>query len=201
MLKQNNIFVYILIFFILLVCYQIYKNTPYFHLKCILSTKNGNTYCVREREVSQEAVNLLAKIDDKCKKLINYIYKAHPNNKSVKRLHENYKNVKIQEILPTSTLTAYTENKGSKIAFCLNKNDKKSKTNKLISEDILFFVAMHELGHVMSESVGHTDEFWSNFRFILQEAKNANMYYPVDYSKDPKTYCGMEINSNPYFQE
>ena len=198
MLKEN-IFVYILIVFIILVCYQIYRTTPYFHLKCIISSKNGNTYCVREREISKEAVELLAKIDDKCNKLIDYISKVHPNNEDVKRLKENYKDVKIQEILPTSTLTAYTENKGAKIAFCLNKNDKQTKTNKLIEEDVLFFVAMHELGHVMSKSVGHNEEFWSNFKFILQEAKNANMYQPVDYSKEPESYCGMEINSNPYF--
>jgi hypothetical protein len=198
MLKEN-IFVYILIVFIILVCYQIYRTTPYFHLKCIISSKNGNTYCVREREISEDAVELLAKIDDKCNKLIDYISKVHPNNEDVKRLKENYKHVKIQEILPTSTLTAYTENKGTKIAFCLNKNDKQGKTNRLIEEDVLFFVAMHELGHVMSKSVGHNEEFWSNFKFILQEAKNANMYQPIDYSKEPKSYCGMEINSNPYF--
>lgn len=198
MLKEN-IFVYILIVFIILVCYQIYRTTPYFHLKCIISSKNGNTYCVREREISKDAVDLLAKIDDKCNKLIDYISKVHPNNEDVKRLKENYKDIKIQEILPTSTLTAYTENKGAKIAFCLNKNDKQTKTNKLIEEDVLFFVAMHELGHVMSKSVGHNEEFWSNFKFILQEAKNANMYQPVDYSKEPESYCGMEINSNPYF--
>lgn len=198
MLKEN-IFVYILIVFIILVCYQIYRTTPYFHLKCIISSKNGNTYCVREREISKDAVELLAKIDDKCNKLIDYISKVHPNNEDVKRLKENYKDVKFQEILPTSTLTAYTENKGAKIAFCLNKNDKQTKTNRLIEEDVLFFVAMHELGHVMSKSVGHNEEFWSNFKFILQEAKNANMYQPVDYSKEPESYCGMEINSNPYF--
>lgn len=198
MLNQDH-FIYILIIFIILVCYQIYKTTPYFHLKCILSSKNGNTYCVRERELSHKAVELLAKIDNKCRNLIEYMYKIHPNNESVKRLRKNYENVKIQEILPTSTLTAYTENKGSKIAFCLNKNDKKSKNNKLIEEDVLFFVAMHELGHVMSKSVGHNDEFWTNFKFILQEAKNANMYNPVDYSKNPEEYCGMEINSNPFF--
>ena len=198
MLKENT-FVYILIVFILLICYQIYRITPYFHLKCIISSKNGNTYFVREREISEDAVELLAKIDVKCKRLIEYMVKVHPNNEAVNRLQENYKNVKIQEILPTSTLTAYTENKGSKIAFCLNKNDKQSKSNKLIEEDVLFFVAMHELGHVMSKSVGHNEEFWSNFKFILQEAKSANMYNPVDYSKEPESYCGMEINSNPYF--
>ena len=69
---KDNIFVYILITFIILVCYQIYRTTPYFHLKCIISSKNGNTYCVREREISQDAVELLAKIDNKCKVCLLY---------------------------------------------------------------------------------------------------------------------------------
>ena len=197
MLKED-IFVYILIIFILLVCYQIYRTTPYFHLKCIVATKNGNTYCVRENNLSKKSVELLAKIDDKCKRLVEYIYNAHPNNESVKRLHKNFSSTKIQEILPTSTLTAYTENKGKKIAFCVHK-DNTDEEKELIEEDILFFVAMHELGHVMSKSVGHTEEFWNNFKFILQEATNANMYTPINYKKEPKEYCGMTINSNPYF--
>ena len=54
MLKEN-IFVYILIAFIILVCYQIYRTTPYFHLKCIISSKNGNTYCVRERNIKRSS--------------------------------------------------------------------------------------------------------------------------------------------------
>ena len=33
------------------------------------------------------------------------------------------------------------------------------------------FVGIHELGHVMSKTIGHNDEFWSNFKFLLKEAK------------------------------
>ena len=33
-----------------------------------------------------------------------------------------------------------------------------------------FFVALHELSHVMTVSVGHTQEFWENFKFLLKEA-------------------------------
>ena len=199
MLNENT-FIYILIIFIIILAYQIYRTTPYFHLKCIISTSNGKTYCVRDRKLSKEAVEMLSRIDDKCKKLIEYIFKKYPNDESVQRLHKNYQGVKIQETLPTSTLTAYTENKGSRMAFCLNKNTKQtSPNNEMINEDLLFFVAMHEISHVMSISVGHTEEFWENFKFILNEAKDANMYKPVNYRKKPEKYCGMVVDSNPYY--
>ena len=32
------------------------------------------------------------------------------------------------------------------------------------------FVALHEITHIMTKSIGHTEEFWRNFKFILQEA-------------------------------
>ena len=31
------------------------------------------------------------------------------------------------------------------------------------------FVALHELAHVMSSSIGHTEEFWDNFRYLLKK--------------------------------
>ena len=35
----------------------------------------------------------------------------------------------------------------------------------------------------------------------LQEAKEINVYKSVDYSKKPRTYCGMEITDNPLFDK
>ena len=37
--------------------------------------------------------------------------------------------------------------------------------NKLIDENTLMFVALHELAHIATESIGHTKEFWANFKF------------------------------------
>ena len=34
---------------------------------------------------------------------------------------------------------------------------------------------------------------------VLQNAKEAGIYDPVDYKKKPKQYCGMAINDNPYY--
>ena len=59
-----------LILFILVICTYIYFDTDSFQLKCIVSTVDGNKYCVREREKLQQAADLLAKTTEKCKKLI-----------------------------------------------------------------------------------------------------------------------------------
>ena len=110
----------------------------------------------------------------------------------------NFNPKKIKEILPTSEYTAYSENKGEKIAFCLSSVDKKD-TNNLIDENTLMFVALHELSHLATKSIGHTEEFWSNFKFLLQEASKIQIYNPIDYKKTPARYCGMNITDNPYY--
>lgn len=45
---------------------------------------------------------------------------THPNDTRVKKLVAGFNPKSISETLPTSELTAYSENKGEKIAFCLN---------------------------------------------------------------------------------
>jgi hypothetical protein len=109
---------------------------------------------------------------------------------------EGFNPKKISETLPTSQLTAYSENKGEKIAFCLNTTKQGSD---LIDINTLTFVALHELSHIMTSSVGHKQEFWQNFKFMLENAKAANIYQPIDYKKSPKEYCGMTLNDNPYY--
>ena len=50
----------------------------------------------------------------------------------------------------------------------------------------------------MTEDVGHTPVFWSNMKFLLEEGESIGIYTPEDYEKNPKMYCGQEINSTPY---
>ena len=51
----------------------------------------------------------------------------------------------------------------------------------------------------MTKSEGHKQIFWQNFKFLLENAKEANIYLPEDYKKKPKQYCGMDITDNPYY--
>lgn len=196
MFDKHSILMYIVIVFVIVICLKIYNESDAFNLKCILSDVDGQRYCVRERSKLQLAADLLAKVTEKCKQLVAYCGKKYPKNEDVQRLVQKFNPTKISETLPTSEFTAYSENKGEKIAFCLNK---KKDGNDLIDLNTLTFVAIHELAHIMTLSEGHKQIFWQNFKFLLENAKDAGLYTPVDYKKKPQAYCGMDITDNPFF--
>jgi len=196
-MNKDDILGWVMIIFILIISYKIFTESDYFQLKCIVSTVDGDKYCVRERKNIKEASNLLARTTVKMKKLVEYVDKTHPDNPNIRRLVKKFNPKKIVETLPTSEYTAYSENKGQKLAFCLNKI--KENNNNLIDENTLMFVAIHEMSHIATESIGHNKDFWDNFKFLLHEAEDAGLYNVVDYSINNEEYCGMTINDNPYF--
>ena len=187
---------WVLICFIIIITLRMYWDSDALNLKCIVSNVDGNTYCVREREKIQMAADLLAKVTQKLKKLVIHMKEKYPNKDNVKRLSEKFSPKRIVEILPTSEYTAYSENKGEKLAFCVTKT---KTSDNLISESTLTFVGIHELSHIASKKIGHGDEFWANFKLLLINAKELGIYEPVDYKKNNVTYCGMKITDNPYF--
>ena len=111
-LFKSDLFLYITIGFVLLVCLKIYSESELYNLKCIISSVDGHKYCVRERTKEKEAANLLASVTKKCKELVEYMKTKYPDDARVKRLVEGFNPQKISETLPTSELTAYSENKG-----------------------------------------------------------------------------------------
>jgi hypothetical protein len=196
-MKKIDILGYIVIIGIFIACGYMYYLREGFELKCIVSTVDGNKYCVREREKLQEAADLLASVTEKCKNLVKYLEKKFPDKANVRRLVNGFNPKKIMETLPTSGYTAYSENKGEKVAFCLNRT--KGGSDNLIDEHTLTFVAIHEMSHIATESIGHKSEFWDNFKFLLENAKEAGLHEPMDYKKSPQKYCGMTIHDNPYY--
>lgn len=197
-MNKSDILGYFIIGVVLLICMYVYSDqADSFQLKCIVSTVDGNKYCVREREKLQAAADLLATVTTKCKNLVEYVGKKYPENENCKRLVSGFNPKKVMETLPTSGYTAYSENKGEKVAFCLNRAKKENEN--LIDESTLTFVAIHELSHIMTKSIGHKSEFWDNFKFLLENAKESGIHDPVDYKKAPQEYCGMKIHDNPYY--
>lgn len=196
-MQNENLLGYVLIIFILLIIIKIYYESDIFHLTCVVSTVDGNKYCVRERKNINKAADLLAKTTENMKELVEYLKHKHPENEHVKLLVKNFNPKKIKETLPTSEYTAYSENKGEKIAFCLNKENETS--DDLIEENTLMFVALHELSHLATKSIGHKEEFWRTFKFILEESAAIGIYRPIDYKNSNTEYCGMTINDNPYY--
>lgn len=194
---KQNLLGYVMILLICYIVYRLYMESEFFHLKCIVSDVDGNKYCVRERAKLEEASDLLATTTTKMSKLVKHLGDTYPEQENVKYLVSNYNPKKIMETLPTSEYTAYSENKGEKIAFCLN--ERKHDNNDLIDQNTLMFVALHEMGHLASKSIGHTEEFWQNFKFLIEEAVKINIYVAEDYKKSKQMYCGMTIKDNPYY--
>ena len=193
---MENLIFYALIFLMIYVCLKIYKESDSFQLKCIVSDIDGNKYCVRETSKLELVANLLAKTTGKLLKVVEHLKEKYPDRENVQRLVKGFNPKKIVEILPTSKYTAYSENKGEKLAFCTTKE---KGGDHLIDENTLTFVALHEISHIATKSVGHSTEFWNNFKFILKEAASIGVYNPVNYKKKPTKYCSMKITDNPYY--
>lgn len=80
--------------------------------------------------------------------------------------------------------SAYTENK-SVITLCL----KDPETGRYYPSSVLFYVAAHELSHMITKSQGHGDEFKQNFAKILKKAEKLGLYDPR--KPMPANYCGV----------
>ena len=195
-MEKLNCFGYLLIGFVVIIALKIYSESDVFNLKCIISHVDGNTYCVRERDKIQLAADLLARVTQKLKSLVIKMKEKYPGRANVQRLVNNFNPQKVKEILPTSKFTAYSENKGEKLALCVTTT---KEGNQLIDENTLTFVAIHEVAHTMTKSIGHKEEFWRNFKFLLENAVTMGIIKPIDYKKKPKKYCGMTITDNPFY--
>ena len=187
---------YALIVLLLYICLRIYQDSDVFNLKCIISNVDGKKYCVRERNKLELAADRLANVNIKLGKLVDHCYKKYPTRENIKRLKKGYNPKKLMETLPTSEYTAYSQNKGEKMAFCLNTE---KEGDQLIDPNTLTFVALHELAHIATKSIGHKEEFWENFKFLLMEASKIGIYEQVDYKKKPARYCGTNISDNPFY--
>ena len=197
-MKREDILFYIMTLFVVGIIIKLYFDSESYQLSCISSNVDGKTYCVRERNKIQLVADLLAKVSNKMQTLVDHMYNTYPDRENIIRLKDRFNIEKIGEILPTSKHTAYSENKGEKIRFCVTEE---KDNNKLIDENTLTFVAIHELSHITSKSIGHNNEFWDNFSFLLKHAVDIGIYQPIDYKKQPRKYCGMKISDNPYYNK
>ena len=51
----------------------------------------------------------------------------------------------------------------------------------------------------MTKSVGHTVEFWDNFKRLLKVAVENKLYDKENYSNNPKEYCGIKVSDSPLY--
>ena len=184
----------IIIATVILISIFMHYETKYSELTYVTSSVDKEEYLVRNRKDKEDAANLLANIKKRLLKLVEMCEKYHSDDERVHRLVKKFKPEKISESLSSSKHTSYSVNKGEKIVFCIRSKDKKQKLIKL---NTMMFVAIHELAHVMTVSVGHTDEFWDNMRFLLKVAIKNNLYKKQNFQKKPEPYCGTSITDTP----
>lgn len=80
--------------------------------------------------------------------------------------------------------SSYTENKAV-ITLCL----KNPESGQYYDMNTIMYVALHELGHMISKTHGHNDEFKKNFATLLRQAAKIGIYDPR--KQIPTTYCGV----------
>lgn len=67
---------------------------------------------------------------------------------------------------------SYTINK-KKVYLCL-----KDENGDYYNDNMLIFVVLHEMAHVMCDEIGHTAKFQQIFQQLLDEAAEKNIYDP-----------------------
>ena len=162
-----------------IIFYLAYLYNYYSKLTKITSTVDNREYYVQDKDDSLDAANLIARIREKNLILIEHLKKSYPGDERTIRLSNNYKENSLKEGVDDPRYTSYSVNKGEEIVLCIRNK------NKLMDINTMMFVVLHELSHLASESIGHTDEFWTNFRWILEESINIGIYIQQDFNKKP----------------
>jgi hypothetical protein len=185
-----QIFIPPLILFLLFVYYR-KQNTD---VTVVRSKSDGKEYVVQNKPDKQQAAELLAALKVKLSRLVDDLKKKYPDNDAVNRLVEKFHPDRISEGGKDKSYTTYTLNKGEKIVFCLRTRDEEDRLHDL---NLMAFVAIHELSHIMTLSTGHTEEFQKNFAFLLKEAVEFGLYQPQNFRSNPTNYCGIAVTDTP----
>jgi hypothetical protein len=179
--------------FIALVSLLIYYEKNVSDLTYVESKVSGKKYLCRNVKDKQKAADTLGEVHLRLQKLTDHL-KSQKQSKGIKNIITRFNPENISESAGGSKYTSYSVNKGEKIVFCIRTKDPQEK---LIDINTIMFVAIHELAHLMSDTIGHTSEFWTNMKFLLKHGIDIGVYKYQDYRSNPKPYCGITITDTP----
>ena len=165
----------------------------------VRSNADGKIYRVRDLPDKQQAADLMGKVRLRLIKIIEHFQQKFPDKPQVRRLMRNFKPdpSRLIEATPEAEHTSYSVNKGEAMHLCLRQ--RKPGDESLVDENVMTFVTLHELGHCMTESIGHGPDFWNNFAWILREAEGTGLYHHRDFTAHPTPYCGVTITDQPSY--
>ena len=165
----------------------------------VKSSVDGNTYQVRDMPDKQEAADLLARVRQRMQKLYNYLIATYPEKLQVKQLRQNFKPdpSRISESTPDAEHTSYSVNKGESVHLCLRQ--RQGNNESLVKENVMTFVALHEMAHMITTTIGHGPDFWNNFGWLLKISEEQGIYTYEDFAAHPVSYCGVKITDSPKY--
>jgi len=187
-------YIYVITIFVIVVSLILFVQSLNNELSYVISTVDNRQYLVRNDHRKQESANYMAKIQRNINVLYEHCTTLLENDIRIKRLIKKYNPNNISESMKSSIYTSYSVNKGQKLVICIKEKDIEET---LIDLNTIMFVVIHELAHIITKSIGHTEEFWENMRFLLKISISLGIYQDVDYKKDPKEYCGIMITDSP----
>jgi hypothetical protein len=209
-----DIYIGIFIFILIILVWYCIKTSETQINSDRVTAKDGRTYNVLEsydgeyhpEHSPSHAAEKLAEINRFLLQVVDHMdlkYREHglgteENKAFTERLRTRFNPNALEENRPTGiTNTSFVVNKGDMMALCLR--EKESGDEKIHEDNILKFVALHELSHIGSKNYGHKQLFWKDFKFVLENAVEAGIYEPIDFGKNSKKYCGMDVDYNPLF--
>ncbi len=149
------------------------------------SNLNNKIYKVRNENNKQEAANILADID--------IIYKKIISNLVIKNI--SYINLNSEYVLSEKPYLSYDSSYSiakKYIYICLRN----PITNKFHDKNVIIYVALHELAHVLCPDYGHGNLFIEIFKLITEISVELNLYKPINFEVENYNYCGITIKSS-----
>jgi len=162
----------------------------------VKSGVDGKEYLVQSLPDKKEAADLLAQIIANLQKLVKHLEETQADDERTVRIVKNFNANAISEGSENAKYTSYSVNKGEKVVLCLRSRD---KSNKLMDLNTMMFVALHELSHISSKTIGHDETFWNNFKWLLQNSVQIGIYQEQDFKQKPVEYCGIQITDSPLY--
>ena len=195
-ITATNAFILLITAFIVIMIIQTHLDNRSTEVDMVVSQHDHHPYLVRNLPDKERAATLLSQIKEKLTKLITHLEKKYPHDPRINRIVRKFDPHQLVEREANSVYTSYTVNKGEKIVMCLRQ---RNETDELLDLNTMVFVALHELSHIMTSSIGHKPEFWDNFRFLLAEAisKDVGIYQYQPFHLHPRNYCGIVITDTP----
>ena len=206
-MKKKNI---VKIFIVLVILFLFYKFI-YDGTVSVKSSLNSKIYNVRKGSDAQLRADYLAFIHAKLDIIVKTL-KNDPNyinDPAVQRLIKNWESgISIKETGLLESDAAYVINK-KYMSFCLQDTPflGKLKTTSLEDTNLVTYVGIHELSHIMSVSTDHGEEFIKNFNFLLNYSKRLMfsnpftntiepLYISLNSLKTADNFCGVKLENS-----